>query len=100
MVKNPPVDSGDSGLIPGSGRSPGKGNGNPLQYSCQGNPEDRETWWVTGCIESQEELDTTWQLNNNIYQEGLILNLSEVPNGFLGGLNTLTQLCILNVATV
>ena len=44
MVKNPPAnagDSGDAGLIPRSGRSPGEGNGNPLQYSCLGNPMDR-----------------------------------------------------------
>ena len=44
MVKNPPAnagDTGDSGLIPGLGRSPGVGNGNPLQYSCWENPMDR-----------------------------------------------------------
>ena len=39
-------DTGDSGLIPGSGRSPGEGNGNPPQYSCLGNPRDRGTWPV------------------------------------------------------
>ena len=44
MVKNLPVNAGDSGLIPGSGRSPGEGNGNPLQYSCLGNPMDRGAW--------------------------------------------------------
>ena len=38
MVKNLPANAGDVGLIPGSGRSPGEGNGNPLQYSCLGNP--------------------------------------------------------------
>ena len=37
----------DQGLIPGSGRSPGEGNGNPLQYSCLGNPMDRGAWWAT-----------------------------------------------------
>ena len=37
--------AGDSGLIPGSGRSPGEGNGNPFQYSCLGNPMDRGAWW-------------------------------------------------------
>ena len=37
----------DPGSTPGSGRSPGKWNGYPLQYSCQGNPMDRGTWWVT-----------------------------------------------------
>ena len=45
MVKHPPAnagDIGDSGLIPGSRRSPGKGNGNPLEYSCLENPMDRE----------------------------------------------------------
>ena len=40
MVKNPPANAGDTGLIPGSGRSPGEGTGNPLQYSCLGNPMD------------------------------------------------------------
>ena len=47
MIKNPPVDAGDTrdmGLIPGSGRSPGGGNGNPLQYSCLENSKDRGTW--------------------------------------------------------
>ena len=38
---------GDSGLIPGSGRSPGEGKGNPLQYSCLENPMDRGAWWAT-----------------------------------------------------
>ena len=47
VVKNPPADAGDSGLIPGSRRSPGEGNGNPLQFSCLGNPMDRGTWQVT-----------------------------------------------------
>ena len=42
MVKNPPANAGDAGLIPWSGRSPGEGNGNSLQYSCLGNPMDRE----------------------------------------------------------
>ena len=44
MVKNPPANAGDAGSIPGSGRSPGEGNGNPLQYSCLGNPLDRGAW--------------------------------------------------------
>ena len=38
--------SGDSGSIPGSGRSPGGGHGNPLQYSCLENPMDRGAWWA------------------------------------------------------
>ena len=44
MVKNPPANAGDAGLIPGSGRFPGEGNGNPLQYSYLGNPKDRGAW--------------------------------------------------------
>ena len=47
MVKNLPAYAGDArdvGSIPGSGRSPGVGNGNPLQYSCLGNPIDRGAW--------------------------------------------------------
>ena len=39
--------AGDLGLIPGLGRSPGDGNGNPLQYSYMGNPMDRRAWWAT-----------------------------------------------------
>ena len=46
-VKNPPTNAGDAGLIPGSGRSPGGGNGNPLHYSCLGNPMDGGAWWTT-----------------------------------------------------
>ena len=61
MVKNPPVNAGDArdaGSIPGSGRSPRKGNGNPLQYSCLGNSMDRGAWWaiVHGVSESQIQL--------------------------------------------
>ena len=50
LVKNPPSNAGgigDSGSISGSGRSPGEGNSNPLQYSCLENPIDREAWQVT-----------------------------------------------------
>ena len=47
--------AGDIGLIPGTGRSPGEGNGNPLQYSCLGNPMYRGAWWATvhGVAKSQ-----------------------------------------------
>ena len=49
-MKNPPAnegEAGDPGLIPESERSPGAGNGNPLQYSCLENPMDRGAWWAT-----------------------------------------------------
>ena len=50
VVKNLPDSAGDirdKGPIPGLGRSPGEGNGNPLQYSCMGNPVGRGAWWAT-----------------------------------------------------
>ena len=47
VVKNSPTNSGDIGLIPGLGKYPGGGNGNPLQYSCLGNPIDGGAWWAT-----------------------------------------------------
>ena len=47
VVKNPPANAGDMGSIPGSRRSPGEENGNPLQYSCRGNPMDRRAWQAT-----------------------------------------------------
>ena len=64
VVKNPPANAGNVGSIPASGRSPKEGNGNPIQYSCLGNPMDRGAWWtiVRGV---SKELDTTWWLNNN-----------------------------------
>ena len=57
MVRNLPANAGDkrdTGSIPGSGRSPGEGNGNPLQYSCPENPMDRGAWraMVHGVAES------------------------------------------------
>ena len=58
VVKNLPAHAGDAGSIPGLGRSPGEGNGNPLQYSCLENPMDRGAWQaaVHGVA---KELDTT-----------------------------------------
>ena len=46
-VKNPPANAEDVGWIPGLGRSPGEGNGNPLEYSCLGYPLDRGAWQAT-----------------------------------------------------
>ena len=47
VVKNPSANAGDAGSIPGSGRYPQEGIGNPHQYSCLGNPKDRRTWQAT-----------------------------------------------------
>ena len=61
MLKNTPGNAGDirdTNLIPGSGRFPGGGHGNPLQYSCLENPMDREAWWamVHSVAKSQTQL--------------------------------------------
>ena len=57
-VKTSACNAEDLGLIPGSGRSPGEGNGNPLQYSCLENPMDGGAWWATvhGVAKSQTRL--------------------------------------------
>ena len=47
VKKNPPTNLGNMGLIPGLGRSPGEGNGKPLQYSCLENPMNEGAWWAT-----------------------------------------------------
>ena len=65
---NPPASSGDAGLIPGSGRSPGEGNGNPLQYSCLENAMDVGAW----CPWGRKESDTTERLQALIYETGRI----------------------------
>ena len=49
MVENPPAKAGAPGSIPGSGRSPREGNGDPLQYSCLGDLMDRGAWGEGGC---------------------------------------------------
>ena len=58
MIENLPAIRNDQGSIPGSRRSPGEGNGNPLQYSCLENPMDRRAWQATvhGITESRTQL--------------------------------------------
>ena len=58
VVKNPPADDRETDSIPGLGRSPGEGNGNPFQYSCLENPTGRGDWWAT--VQGvAKELDST-----------------------------------------
>ena len=64
MVKSPPANAGDGGLISGWGISPGEENGNPLQYSFLGNPMDRGAWQATDPW-SHKESNITEQLNDN-----------------------------------
>ena len=81
MVKNPSAKAGDTGSIPGSGRPPGKGNGNPHQYPCLGNPMGRRVWQAIGHGVAKES-DTTYQLNNNKLsdKETELLLRMEVPS--------------------
>ena len=66
VVKNPPANAGDVGSVPGSGRSPGGGNDNPLQYSYLGNPVDREACYNSGYnSKGHKESDVTEQLNTH-----------------------------------
>ena len=70
MVENPPInagDAGDQGSVPRSGRSPGVGNGNSLQYSFLENSMDRGVWWVTDhrIAKSQIQLSTHMHNDNN-----------------------------------
>ena len=74
-------NAGDEGLIPGLGRSPGEGNGNPLHYSCLENPMDRGAWRAT-VHGVANELDKTWRLNNNSNNKmGLFSRLSKKQSG-------------------
>ena len=74
MVKNLPTNAGDASLIPGWGRSPGGGNGNPLQYSCLENSMDRGGWWVTvpwGHKESDSNEQLTHTHTHTNYDPGI-----------------------------
>ena len=80
MVNNPSASAGDvrdMGSILRSGRYPGEGNGNPLQYSCLGNPMDRGTWRATvlGVTESRRQLSTLETLP--LYMHGVPIRLSQ-----------------------
>ena len=72
MVKNPPVNAGDTrevGSIPRLGRSAGEGSGNPLQYSCLENPMDRRAWWATvhGITKSWTQLSECVHTHTHIH---------------------------------
>ena len=78
VIKNPPANAGDTGLILESGRSPGVGNGNPLQYSCLGNSMDRGIWRVRdhGVTKSQTQVSVhthTTSSTTPVLQVGLLI---------------------------
>ena len=68
-----PFSVGDVYLIPGSGGSPGEGNGNPLQYSCLGNPMDREAWQATFHRVARDGYDLSTKLSPP--PEGMMLSV-------------------------
>ena len=73
--KESTCNTGDPGLIPGSGRSPGGGNGNPLQYYCLGNPMDRGARWATvhGVSKSQIGLSTHTHTHTHTHRPTFIM---------------------------
>ena len=85
VVKNLPANARDAGLIPGSGRSPGEGNGNPFQYSCLENSMDRGAWRATvhGVTRSQTRLrnwthictDTDTQTHRHTYTRAILADV-------------------------
>ena len=80
VVKNLPANEGDTGSIPGLGRSPGEGNGNPLQYYCLRNPIDRGAWQalVHGVARVRHDLATKppWPYLNGLVVFPTFFNLS------------------------
>ena len=75
--KGSAYNAGDLGSIPGSGRSPGEGNGNPLQYSCLENPMDQGAWWATvhGVAKSWIQLsDFTFTFSFDLQSHQKLLN--------------------------
>ena len=75
VVKNPLANAGGTGSIPGSGRSPGEGNGNPLQHSCLENPMDRGDWWAIIHGVAKESDMTLWLNNKQHFFPPLILQI-------------------------
>ena len=71
--KESAYQAGELGLIPGSGRCPGEGNGNPLQYSCLENPMDRKSWWATvhGVAKRHDQVTNTLIFHYSIQQRAL-----------------------------
>ena len=99
MVKNllaSAVDAGVMGSIPGLGRSPGKGNGNPLQYSWLENPMDRGVWWaiVHGISTNQTRLsDSAHPHTISLYSRSTLLlhNKNFYNSSFIFGITTLNK---------
>ena len=88
MVKSLPANAGDTrdaGLIPELGRSPGVGNGNPLQYSCLENSVDRGTWWATvhGGLKEKDTTEHTAHCTHYTLQRGICTGIKDLEVGRL-----------------
>ena len=88
-VKASACNAGDLGLIPGSGRSPGEGNGNPLQYSCLENTMDGGAWWAAVYGVAQSRTQLKW-LNSNSSNRLIIAFLpkEQVSFNFMAAVTT------------
>ena len=78
VMKNPPANAGDADSIPGMGRGPEEGNGNPLQYSCLGNTMDESL--AGGSPWGHEELDMTERLHIHTLPRYVLTRVSEHPS--------------------
>ena len=82
LVKSSPASAGDirdAGSVPGLGRSPGEGHGNPLQYSCPENPMGRGAWWamVHRVVKSQTQLNRL--STHNVFSMICVLETGKLP---------------------
>ena len=93
LVKNLPANAGDAGSIPGSGRSPGEGNGTPLQYSCLGNPMDRGAWRaiVYGVKKSWTRLSVHAYIHMFILLYSLLIHLTSLVAQTVKRLSTMQE---------
>ena len=76
MLKSPPAIAVDPGSVPGSGRSPGGGDGSPLQYSCLENPVDRGAGWLPSVESQRVQSDSeAKQQHEQLYRENLTVEM-------------------------
>ena len=99
VIKNLPVNAGDTGSTPGLGKSPGERNNSPLLYSCLENPMDRGAWWTTvhGVAKSRTQLSNWACAHTSIDLESILSEVSQKENEkyqvilLIGGIQSVTQ---------
>ena len=92
VLRNPAANVGHAGLIPGSGKSPGEGNINPLHYSCLENPMDRGSWWAIVHRVTKSQTKLKW-LSKRAYTELMI----QMPRAHFCDLPELLQVASLKL---